>query len=274
MVHRVAVFVVFLMLNGCGMPQLAMPPPLATSPKPALKPSSPGAASGVATTPTGGAATAQNQGAPADPVAGGGPAVADTITTDVGGSALRPAALMLNEILYDIPGSDTNGDVFIELRGTPGGQLAGYFIRLVNGDGGVETARITLPAGLVVPDDGLVVIADDVMGDPTATHVPNADFVAAFDPQNGPDTIQLFDPDGFLIDVVGYGKPLPALDAEGLPMFEGGPALDAPMGSSISRPAEGVDTDQNQADFMVNSTPSPGAVDVVVPGMSVKSWVL
>lgn len=273
MVHRVAVYVVFLMLSGCGMPQLDMPPPLATSPKPALKPSSPGAASGVATTPTGGAATVQSQGAPADPVAGG-PAVSDTTTTDVGGSASRPAALMLNEILYDIPGSDTNGDVFIELRGTPGGQLEGYFIRLVNGDGGVETARITLPAGLVVPDDGLVVIADDLTGDPAATHVSNTDYITAFDPQNGPDAIQLFDPDGFFVDVVGYGKPLPALDAEGLPMFEGEPAVDAPMGSSISRPAEGEDTDQNQVDFMVNSTPSPGTVDVVVPGVSVKGGVL
>lgn len=169
-----------------------------------------------------------------------------------------PVDLVINELLYDVAGTDTNGVLFVELRGTPGGHVAGYVIRFMNGDGGKETEHVLLPEGMVMPEDGFFVVADGITGNLEATHVVNADFVDNFDPQNGPEGVQLLSPDGAIVDVLGYGMPLPLHDAEGLPMYEGTPAEDAPEGSSLSRLAGGLDTNINNEDFVINSTPSPG----------------
>ncbi|MBI4237517.1 MAG: hypothetical protein HY696_03740 [Deltaproteobacteria bacterium] len=191
-----------------------------------------------------------------DPVA----AVSAPGTTGSGpGTAEQPTVLVLNEILYDIPGSDTNGDCFVELRGTPGADLGGYVVRFINGDGGKPTESIQIPAGLTMPADGLFVIADGVTGDPHVTHLPSADLVDNFDAQNGPDAVQLLAPDGTLLDAIGYGNPLPLRDVDALLLYEGLPGPDAPAGQSISRRADGADTDNNAADWVVLETPSPGA---------------
>ncbi|MBI2343011.1 MAG: lamin tail domain-containing protein [Deltaproteobacteria bacterium] len=186
--------------------------------------------------------------------------VSGAATADTAGSSTPPEQLMLNEVLYDVPGSDTDGVLFIELHGTPQGNIGGYVIRCVNGDGGGVTETIVLPDDAVIPDDGVFVIADASTGSPGVTAVPNADWVANFDPQNGPDAVQLLAPDGSVVDVIGYGTPLPLHDADGLPMYESQPGPDAPSGSSLSR-REGVDTNDNTLDLFVNSVPTPGVMD-------------
>lgn len=171
---------------------------------------------------------------------------------------LLPATLVISEVLYDVPGEDTNGVLFIELRGTPGATIGGVVVRCVNGDGGKVTDTIQLPETALIPDDGVYVIADGITGNLTATTVVNADIVANFDPQNGPDAIQLVSPDGVLLDVVGYGSPLPLHDADGLLMYEGTPATKVPAGQSLARDPDGHDTDQNVLDFTAQSNPSSG----------------
>lgn len=170
--------------------------------------------------------------------------------------------VIINEILYDLPGDDTNGDLFVELRGTPGGDLGGYKVSFLNGDDGKETEHVTIPDGLLVPENGLFVIADGITGDLQHTHVMNADYLDNFDPQNGPDSVQLISADGKLVDAVSYGTPKITVSVDGLAMLEGDAAPDAPLGKSISRLSDAEDTNTNSVDFVVNDVPSPGEYDV------------
>ncbi len=156
--------------------------------------------------------------------------------------------VVLNEIYYDAVGSDTDGLLFVELYGTPSLSLSSYQVRLVNGDDAKVYDVLTLPQEAQVPVDGYYVIADERTGQPDATQVPGADFITNFDPQNGPDAIQLFDEAGVLLDAVAYGP------ASG----EGDPAVDVISGHSIERVSPGFDTDDNAADFMDQPGPTPG----------------
>lgn len=168
-----------------------------------------------------------------------------------------PERLGINEILYDPAEAETDGYGFIELSGTPGAALKGYVVRFVNGADGKKTGEVVLPDGTIVPSDGIFVIADAKTGEPKASRVANADWVANFDPQNGPDSIQLLAPNGELIDAIGYGQDMQPIDVEGNALFEGSPAVDCASGSSLTRMG-GVDTDNNAADFTESKTPTPG----------------
>lgn len=173
-----------------------------------------------------------------------------------------PSFLVINEVIYDVDGSDTNGDLFIELFGDAGGYLEGYYINLVNGDDGKTYKTIPVDGEYYVPDDGLFVIADvDSSGN---TNVENADFRVNFDPQNGPDSIQLVSRDNELLDVVGYGDVPNETAQNGLATYETNPADDASGGSSLSRLEDGLDTDDNSVDFIVTEIPTPGVTNVTV----------
>lgn len=183
---------------------------------------------------------------------GGGP------LEDEGQSVPRPAYLLINEFMYDAAGTDTNGDVFIELIGEPGGSLSGYYINFVNGDDGKTYKTISIPAGYSVPDDGLFVIADtDSSG---KTNVAGADLLISFDPQNGPDAIQLIGPDNNLLDAVSYGSVTLAKGQNGLALFETAPAEDVSEGKSLTRVAGADDSNNNSVDFISCDIPTPGEV--------------
>lgn len=169
-----------------------------------------------------------------------------------------PAELMINEVYYDAVGPDTNGVLFVELRGTPEADVGGYRCHFVNGDGGILLESMTIPAGVAIPADGLLVIGDGMTGNLQVTQVAEADLVDNFDPQNGPDAVQLVDPDGKIVDAVGYGNPLTLYGENGLPLYEIAPGPDAPAGQSISRLPGAPDTDNNAVDFIVLETPTPG----------------
>ncbi len=169
----------------------------------------------------------------------------------------RPQHLWLNELLYDVPGSDSDGDVFVELAGDMGGDITGFRVVLVNGDDGVIKDTITLPEDAIIPDNGVYLIADARTGAPGETNVPGADFVDTFDPQNGPDCVQLLDANGALLDALGYGEPLVAVAENGLACHEGTPAQKTVSGQSLSR-VEGFDSDDNFIDFTFLDIPTPG----------------
>lgn len=181
-----------------------------------------------------------------------------TTDNETPSAKVRPQTLVINELLYDFTGSDTDGQLFVELVGDAGADIGGYKIVFVNGDGGAAMETITVLTAASIADDGLFLIADAKNGAAGDSFVPDFDFLDDFDPQNGPDCVQLLDDQGELVDAVGYGSPLPTTAENGLPCFEGTPATDVPTGKSLSR-VNGADTDDNAADF-VATDPTPGVL--------------
>jgi hypothetical protein len=88
--------------------------------------------------------------------------------------------------------------------------------------------------------------------------VIHADLVDSFDPQNGPDAVQLLDNHDRLLDAVGYGEGIVSLAANRLPAFEGTFAPDVVNGHSLERAVTGRDTNDNDADFIDRPQPTPG----------------
>ncbi len=172
------------------------------------------------------------------------------------GLVARPALglPLIAEVFYDAVGSD-NGHSFVELYGVPGASLEGFVLEGVNGAGGGIGPRLDLSGVLGI--EGLFVIADD-LGDGT-TLVSNADAIANFDFQNGPDSIVLRFA-GAVVDAVGYGSFAPGEVFAG----EGRPAPDVPAGASLARHFANVDSDDNASDF-AQSLPSPGVAPIGVP---------
>lgn len=161
------------------------------------------------------------------------------------------AQTVISEVLYDASTTD-NGNVFVELFGTPGTVLDGLSLEGVNGTDGVVYRSVAL-AG-VIPSTGVFLIGDD-SGD-GSTFIGNADLVREIDFQNGPDSVVLRNGDTVL-DALGYG------DFSGLQFGgEGDAAPDVPAGSSLARRNPVVDSNNNLNDFMVLDLPTPGAVPV------------
>ena len=162
---------------------------------------------------------------------------------------------LISEVFYDATGSD-DGKGFIELFGTPGSSLDGFFVEGVNGSNGAVTASLALSG--VIDADGLFVLADR-LSDGT-TLVAAADLVLNFDFQNGPDSVRLLAPDGSVVDALGYG----VFDPGEVFAGEGSPAPDASAGSSLARLFADQDTDDNAIDFAI-AAPTPGSAPRSVP---------
>lgn len=166
-------------------------------------------------------------------------------------------AMVINEIFYDAVGSDTDGVVFVELFGRAGLSLERYRLLFVNGDDGLIKDSITLPEGAAIGPDGFYLIADARTGRSSVTQAGSADLIDEFDPQNGPDAVQLVSPDGVLFDAVGYGEGMVPVGENGLAMYESSPAVDVVSGHSLERVSPGQDTDNNAADFTEREVPTP-----------------
>lgn len=165
------------------------------------------------------------------------------------GAAALP---LLSEVYYDAPGSD-DGQLFVEISGTPGESLEGFFVEGINGSNGAAGPTITLTG--VIGSNGLFVLADEASGG--GTSVLGADLLASFDFQNGPDSIVLRQGD-VVIDAIGYG----VFGAGEIFAGEGSPAPDVDPGSSLARRFADQDTNDNLADFIVLATPTPGVAEL------------
>ncbi len=170
---------------------------------------------------------------------------------------IRPTSLVMNEILYDSAESDTDGNEFVELYGTPNSDIDGYQLVIVNGSDGKILKIITFPENSKIPADGIFLIADAQNGKPSQSNIPGADFIDNFDPQNGPDAIQLLDDQGNLLDAVSYGEVSVTLASNGLAILQGKPAFDVKEGHSLSR-IKGQNTKDNSKDFIDLEKPTPG----------------
>jgi hypothetical protein len=162
---------------------------------------------------------------------------------------------LISEVLYDAVGTD-DGRLFVELYGAPGAVLDGLFLEGVNGADGAVAPVIALLG--TIPADGFFVLADATVAG--ATEIPDADQLANFDLQNGPDSLVLRGPLG-VVDAVGYGVFAPGEFFAG----EGVPTVDPVAGASIARLFADVDTNDNAADFAALATPTPGTGPLAVP---------
>ncbi len=166
------------------------------------------------------------------------------------------ASVLINEVLYDPDGPDT-GLEFVELLncGSSAVLLTGWTLETGNGanpdDWTVEWTGGDFDR--LEPGEILLIGESDV--------VPTPDVVEPLDLQNGPDGLRLTDGTD-VVDVVGWGHPLPP------EYYEGEPADDTSLGMSLARVPDCFDEGVNASDFAA-SDPTPGrrnaeATDVAV----------
>jgi PKD repeat protein len=158
--------------------------------------------------------------------------------------------LHISEVLYDTVSTDDPDQTFIELFGPAGKDLSGYELSAINGTDGTSYDTITLAQGTTIPANGYLVIS-------SANH-PEVDVVANANLQNGPDSLEVRDPQGGLVDALGYG------DFAGAGLLanffgEGSAARDPGPGVSLGRSTDQSDTDDNSVDFYSWAQPTPGA---------------
>ncbi len=161
--------------------------------------------------------------------------------------------VMLNEILYDTPGSDDTSIMYTELYGPPGTDLSGYTLVGLNGNqGGAEYLTVVLSG--TIPEDSYFVVG--------GAGVDNVDLILPHDWQNGGyqgigcDCIHLRY-QGNSVDRVRYGECETGLECEG----EGGtsaPDFSPGLINSIGRMPDHQDTDDNASDWIVLDYLSPG----------------
>lgn len=168
-----------------------------------------------------------------------------------GATAASPPAVVINEVLYDAPSTDT-GKEWIELynAGSDPAEVAGWTIER---GGASFDAVFTFPAGTTIAPHGLILVGESA--------VIGAQYTATLAFQNGGDAtdgIRLVDADGMVVDVLLYDQP----NTNALPDETGSPgtsfATDASEGRSLARIPDGADTNASGADFQSSAAPTPG----------------
>ncbi|MBN1947857.1 MAG: hypothetical protein JW797_19480 [Bradymonadales bacterium] len=153
--------------------------------------------------------------------------------------------VVINEILYDPTGSDSVTTEFLELRGAPGLNLAGLTVHMVNGSSGDIYQSFALSGQ--INEDGLFTIGG-------AAELSNFALLGTI--QNGPDSVQLLDCEGSVVDALAYGT----FDLTEFPAGEGTSAEGVGQNHSLARcpgaTLAEIDSNNNAADFH-EATPSP-----------------
>jgi endonuclease/exonuclease/phosphatase family metal-dependent hydrolase len=170
-----------------------------------------------------------------------------------------PSGLVINEIDYDQPSTDTAEFLEIRNNSTAPVQLDSFALRWVNGSNDTVYRTNDLP-DFSLPAGGYFVVC----GEPA--NVPNCDFDAGAATdliQNGaPDAVALVNGDT-IVDTVSYEGEVPGYTegAAGAPTDPGTTGSD---GLGIARMPDGCDTDQNALDFQVAAI-TPGAGNGGIP---------
>jgi hypothetical protein len=207
-----------------------------------------------------------------------GTATMDVVTAIAAGSAVPKTAnvvvrahLVINEVDYDQPGTDTAE--FIEIYNPTGAtiDLTNLAVVLVNGSGSKEyTPRVNL-TGMLGPDNYLVVASSTVQVDMNATVIRFG--AASNNIQNGsPDGIAIIDKStGEVIDAISYGGSITAAIITGFTgtrsLVEGTAATAIDSGAtgvvrSMIRFPNGADADNANVDWSITSIPTPGSKNI------------
>lgn len=201
-----------------------------------------------------------------------------TITATLGTSfdalvqvVTTPQHLVLNEIDYDQPGTDTAEFVEILNPGSQPVSLAGYQLVLVNGANNQPYQTVKLDsAGTIAPGQFLVVGASSVVATIPATALKiDAGAVSNYLQNGSPDGIALVDTNAKkLVDALSYAGSITAASIPGLgtvSLVEGTPASAIDSSStqgSLCRLPDGTDTDQAKNDWAFSKSPTPGLANV------------
>ncbi|MEM6705521.1 MAG: lamin tail domain-containing protein [Acidobacteriota bacterium] len=166
-------------------------------------------------------------------------------------AAPTASLLVINEVDYDQPSSDTAEFLEIKNNDTVPVDLSGYEVQLINGSGGGAAPYGTLALPSVTLDPGAYFV---LCADPST--VSNCDLAALSSIQNGgPDAVALL-LSGTVIDAVSYegDTAAPFTEGSGAGVIDPGGSGDDNL--SISRTPDGADTNDNSVDFQtVCSTP-------------------
>jgi predicted extracellular nuclease len=169
------------------------------------------------------------------------------------------AQIMINEIDYDQPGEDNAEFIEIKNTGSNSVNLSALALELYNGasGGAARYGVIALPGVDLAPGEYFVVCGNNSTVFACDLDVsPDTNLI-----QNGaPDAVALVE-GATLLDAVSYEGDTPTY-TEG----SGTGVLDDPAdaGSSIGRCPDGVDTNQNNADFLLADA-TPGAANSCPP---------
>ncbi|MDJ1179647.1 Ig-like domain-containing protein, partial [Roseofilum sp. BLCC_M91] len=186
-------------------------------------------------------------------------------TVDIGAYEQQVIPLVINEIDYDQPGTDTAE--FIELKniGSSPINLDPFDVLIINGTGGGATTAqtIDLPNVNLAAGDYYVISAN-------AANVPNTDLDVTPDTnliQNGaPDAVALVQ-GATVIDTVSYEGDTGAPYTEGTGVgLEDDPSV---ANHGISRVPDGTDTNNNSTDFTFQGI-TPGLANVL-PNVAISS---
>jgi len=152
--------------------------------------------------------------------------------------------IVINEVDYDNAGTDDDEWVELYNYGVDPINVAGFTLEFASGAGSSLYGTNVLPS-VVIPAGGYYVIGNNA-SNPGVDHVvtPTSGLI-----QNGsPDAIGLRDPLGVMIDAISYEGDAGAPYIEGTG-FTGGDDNNAD-GKVIARFPDGVDTDDNNADWI------------------------
>lgn len=176
--------------------------------------------------------------------------------------------LVINEVDYDNVGSDLNEFVEIFNSSTNTKSLANLALIFVNGANNTEYRRVAL-AGTLAAQSYLVVANSAVTVAPGATVI---NFASASDNiQNGaPDAVLLFDTVNHqVLDALSYEGAITAAILTGetgvFNLVEGTAFSGADSNTanaSLCRLPNGTDTDNASSDWILTTTPTPGAANV------------
>ncbi len=167
-----------------------------------------------------------------------------------------PFGLVINEIDYDQPGTDSGEFIEIKNVASSAKDLAGVTLALINGFDGLGYDTFPLPAIALGSGDYFVVCE-------SAADVPNCDLEVLSSIQNGmPDAVALIF-GGLVVDTVSYeGDTMaPFTEGSGVGLEDSGaPGQDF---KGIGRFPDGRDTNQNNAD-LINTCITPGRPNSVL----------
>jgi cysteine-rich repeat protein len=203
----------------------------------------------------------------------------ETLTATLGGSMATATidvyaggGLLINEVDYDQPGTDT--DEFVEIFNATASpiNLSGLALVLVNGNGESEYNRIDLgQAGTLASGQYLVVGSSTLLAGVPGSELTIAFSGASNNIQNGaPDGLAILDTaTDTLIDALSYEGDITMATLMGVTSMvslvegTGTPAADDNANpASLIRSPNGQDTDDASMDWALSSNPTPGATNM------------